>query len=235
MLPPGLRSSFDSTFCCCVPKQDESNINLTDDGAFISAPIRIGSSILLCGKRKGMFPYQCFVGPDWPMILLVYCLIIGLNTIVLGLVSALGWPVVFIGIVGTCILLVAFSLVACSDPGIIYKNEYSVPEPVADTENGTLQDAVQQRRQSKTIECGQCEMKRPFSGHHCHYCKVCVDELDHHCPWCGKCIGKGNINFFWGFVYCLNLQFYYLLGVFIYYMIALPGGQDWLPIGPGFS
>lgn len=34
-----------------------------------------------------------------------------------------------------------------------------------------------------TMECGQCQIQRPYSARHCHYCEVCVDHLDHHCPW----------------------------------------------------
>jgi hypothetical protein len=221
---------FDSTFCC-VAKQDESDKRLIDDGTCVKGPIRIGSSILLCGKRKGYFPKQLFVGPDWPLVILVYCLIIGINVVVLGVISPLGWPPVLIGIFICCCLLVAYSCVACSNPGIIFKNDYTIPD--ADIEDGKSPDEVAWR--PRTIECGQCELKRPMSGHHCHYCEVCVDELDHHCPWCGKCIGKNNIKSFWLFVYSMNVQLYYLLGVFIYYIIAVPGGQGWLPKGPGFS
>ena len=34
-----------------------------------------------------------------------------------------------------------------------------------------------------TMECGQCQLQRPYTGRHCHYCEVCIDHLDHHCPW----------------------------------------------------
>ena len=34
-----------------------------------------------------------------------------------------------------------------------------------------------------TIECGQCDLRRPFTARHCEYCKLCIDNLDHHCPW----------------------------------------------------
>jgi hypothetical protein len=170
------------------------------------------------------------------MVLLVYFLILGVNAIVLGVVSPLGWPPVMIGLFGCAFLLLAFSMVSCSDPGIIYKNDYDIPD-VEDTHDQGKDDEVivSTTKRASTIECGQCELRRPFSGHHCHYCKVCVNELDHHCPWCGKCIGKENIKYFWLFVYSLNVQFYYLIGVFIYYMLAFPGNQNYLPKGPGFS
>jgi hypothetical protein len=51
-------------------------------------------------------------------------------------------------------------------------------------------DNVQTLKIPDTIECGHCELGRPYSARHCGYCKYCVDELDHHCPWCGKCIGE---------------------------------------------
>jgi hypothetical protein len=35
----------------------------------------------------------------------------------------------------------------------------------------------------RTMECGQCQFRRPLTARHCTYCKVCIDHLDHHCPW----------------------------------------------------
>lgn len=52
----------------------------------------------------------------------VYVLIIVINTIVLSVISPLGWPPVFIGIVGAVALLICYSLAACSDNGMIFKN-----------------------------------------------------------------------------------------------------------------
>ena len=70
-----------------------------------------------------------------------------------------------------------------------------------------------------TVECGQCQIQRPYSARHCYYCKVCVEDLDHHCPWCGKCIGEDNMNEFKCFVGWLNFQFYFLFGCFVYFII----------------
>lgn len=44
---------------------------------------------------------------------------------------------------------------------------------------------------SDRIECGQCELQRPYTARHCHYCGVCIDELDHHCPC--KCLHISHI------------------------------------------
>ena len=111
-----------------------SEINIIDDRKYVKSPIRVGiifpskpptdepsgGSILLCGKRQSYFPFQCFVGPDWPMLILVYTLIISINIIILPIISFLGWPVLFIGISGFILLLYFYSAVACSDPGIIF-------------------------------------------------------------------------------------------------------------------
>ena len=104
-----------------------SRKNLVDDLKSVklcASPVRIGGSLLLCGRRRSQFPFQCLLGPDWPMVLLVYVLIIGINAIVLGVVSTgLGWPVLLIGLTGTAFLLYFYSAVACSDPGIIFKEK----------------------------------------------------------------------------------------------------------------
>ena len=96
MLAQECRRSFETVICPCVKDKDEQN-HLTDDGTCVAAPIRVGQSILLYGKKKSYFPLQVFVGPDWPMIVIVYGLIIVINVVVLGVVSPLGWPPVMIG------------------------------------------------------------------------------------------------------------------------------------------
>jgi hypothetical protein len=116
----------------------------------------------------------------------------------------MGWPPVLIGLIGAVVLLLTYSCVACSDPGIIYKNDYEnihEEKNSSDEESLTASNEKQQgdsnnintnrsnsrtviiNKVPETIECGQCQLNRPFSGRHCHYCKVCIDELDHHCPW----------------------------------------------------
>lgn len=105
---------------------DSPSLTLTDDGKFVypccSPPVRVGGSLLLCGRRRSHFPFQCMIGPDWPVVVLVYFLIFAVNGVVLGVSSAcLGWPVLLLGLVGFVALVLAYSAVACSDPGIIYR------------------------------------------------------------------------------------------------------------------
>eukprot|EP00981_Chlorochromonas_danica_P002152 scaffold428_cov168-Ochromonas_danica.AAC.17 len=83
-----------------------------------------------------------------------------------------------------------------------------------------------------TMECGQCQFHRPTTARHCSYCGVCIDDLDHHCPWSGKCIGKRNLKAFYSFLHLLCFQFYYLLGVLIYYIIFAVLGKHRIPHGP---
>ena len=103
-----------------------------DDAEFLCCQ-RVGGStrgegsILLCGKKRSFFPLHCLVGPDWPIVVMVYTLIIVITIGVLVLVSPLGWPVGLIGGLGCLSLLCFYSATACSDPGIIYK--YAEDEP----------------------------------------------------------------------------------------------------------
>lgn len=135
------------------------------------------------------------VGPDWPIVLLVYVLIVVIDGVVLGVISPLGWPPVLIGIFGMIVLLTSYSFVACSDPGIIYRTiEPEIEATEIDLEeslnNGEGKSIVTTERKlhsmpkvPDTVECGHCAFKRPYSARHCHYCEVCIDDLDHHCPW----------------------------------------------------
>jgi len=280
MIDYSLRNGLENVIC--------SNLNrpqpqLFDDGKHVKKCTAIGKgdghSILLCGKRQSYFPFHCIVGPDWPVVVMVYCLILAANLIVLPIVAPLGLPVVIIGVTGFLSLLYCYSAVACSDPGIVYEEALVVTNQSTDistvgitglspsnnsnnninnsgaeqqeqgeegeegkiedrardieslmrkeantNEEASTEDALvvqgtvintnnstnsssstgtgtgeesktavkgggvhsqQRSRQlaySDRIECGQCELQRPYTARHCHYCGVCIDELDHHCP-----------------------------------------------------
>jgi hypothetical protein len=60
---------------------------------------------------------------DWPVVVIVYVLVIVIDAIVLPIISPLGWPVLLIGLFGFAVTLISYSAVACSDPGIIYDTE----------------------------------------------------------------------------------------------------------------
>jgi len=250
--------------CCSCVNEESLNYkdDLIDDDLFITKPIKIGKSILLYGKRKSYFPFHCLVGPDWPMIIIVYFLIISINAVFLWIFSALGWIPVIIGLFSTICILISYSITIFSDPGIIYKNDYdpavmvvrsldsgsitrnnnnvniihsingndieknlllhsnTVPTdsgrvtstanfnsnhnnstviPVDNSVNHTSSGGSGNNSYSmnttsssmiipfvppiNTVDCGQCNLKRPHSARHCNYCGVCMDGLDHHCPW----------------------------------------------------
>jgi hypothetical protein len=121
MLPSSIQHTLNDVCCPCVGTIGDP---LYDDHEFVTKPIRIGDFILFYGRRKSQFPYQCLVGPDWPFIVVVLFLIIVINAVILGVISPLGWPPVLIGIIGALILLGSYSMVAFSDPGIVYRNDY---------------------------------------------------------------------------------------------------------------
>jgi hypothetical protein len=326
MIAENSKECLKAAFCCCV-KPSRSGHELFDDDRFVTTPEYVGAHILLWGKKNSRFPYQCFLGPDWPVVLLTYALIIGVNVIVLSVVSPIGWPFVVVGAFTCLILLYFYSATVGTDSGIIFKQyepvATSVPacassnsgvsidmstlgvgadekaaehSPVmglaadGDVESGSRESrgesddmcdstkqlitsdhskealssacpppaatsssaavhpaggftvydgqgsgsAVGAPRQRlppitiepyipavpTTIECGQCELQRPYSARHCTYCKACIDNLDHHCPWCGKCIGEKNINQFYCFVGWLQFQMYYLFALFIYFLVS---------------
>lgn len=206
---------------------------MVDDNRFLCWPRKVGKSILCYGQRKSVFPYHCLVGPDWCAVVFVYFAIIAAHGVILGVASPLGWPPILIGAVGGTALLAAYSVTVFSDPGIIYKNDYPVPEDeeaVSLTHAVVMQEVDDPMHQSSspnarltpavihpasgstsniamstlpmgransrfravggvdhhhkdTMECGQCNFRRPTTARHCSYCGVCIDDLDHHCPW----------------------------------------------------
>ena len=192
MLVEQIREPLNTIFCGCAIIDNDP---LKDDGSFVCYPRNIGGSFLLYGKKRSHFPYQCFVGPDWPIVVIVYILVIVIDVIVLYIISPLGWPPVLIGGLGAILLLWKYSSVACSDPGIIYRNDlggYQAQSLLSiDPENqnatalnelNAVSNTVHQH-QPNSMECGQCQITRPTSARHCIYCKTCIEDLDHHCPW----------------------------------------------------
>lgn len=183
MIPEPTNTCLNKYFCCCVRSDDREA--MVDDNSYVRWPIRVGNFILFYGRRRSTWPYHCLVGPDWPFVIMVYFLIIVVNAGVLYWISPLGWPPVVIGIPGTLFLLITYSIVAFSDPGIVYKNDFS------DINAGDIEDPMHSSHAiprvtfalQRSIECGNCNFQRPLTAHHCTYCKVCVNHLDHHCPW----------------------------------------------------
>ena len=190
MIDSRVREPLERMFCCCIG----DNNGLYDDGKPVSVPTRVGLSILFYGKRKSAFPYHCMVGPDWPFVALVFFLIISINIAVLYVISPIGWIPVFIGLVGAIALLCSYSATVFSDPGIVYKNDFVSQTDPMDMEanrntKSSLETPIMPNTSTimpsvpHTIECGQCDLRRPFTARHCEYCKLCIDNLDHHCPW----------------------------------------------------
>jgi len=268
MIPPDLKDS-DSYFCCCVRRNLTNKEMLTDDGKCIPYPTKIGNNILCYGRRKSMWPFHCHIGPDWPGVICVYLAILCINGIVLGVVSPLGWPVTLIGGTGCLALLYSYSVVALSDPGVVYIEPVNERiDDISGDDEETHSDNIIQIKQNcchntihqsniiskqnlsnssslspstpapasapRDIPCDICQITRPVTASHCGYCKACIHHLDHHCPWCGKCIGKQTKWMFYCFIGILQCQCYFLIGTFLYYVIAIYLVASW-PKGPEYK
>ena len=122
---PKTKSKIDVEVVCDDTGRISFKDFLEDDGAFVGffdRPVRVGASILIYGLREGKWPWHCMAGPDWPGSLLVYFLIIMVHCLVLGLCSTcLGWAVQVVGWLGCIALLVSYTAVAFTNPGIVYK------------------------------------------------------------------------------------------------------------------
>lgn len=64
-----------------------------EDDEFFYYPRRIGNSVLICGRRQSSFPYQLFVGPEWPCMLVTYSFIIVPSIFFLRNVATLWGPI----------------------------------------------------------------------------------------------------------------------------------------------
>lgn len=243
MIEPAFRRTLENICCPCVRKPTAGQ-ELVDKNNFEYSPIRIGEFILFYGRRRSFFPFHCLLGPDWLLNILVFGLIILIDGVVLWVIRALGWPVILIGGFGAAVLLISYTMVAFSDPGIVYKEDDDIEEQIALSQSSDSLAVGQSGNRSITpevfkpmprvpsasrIDCGHCKIKRPMTSTHCGYCGTCIHGLDHHCPWSGKCIGEENLMPFRVFVCTLSFQCYFLIGALIYWLVSLSSN---LPTGP---
>ena len=176
---------------------DPKNL-LLDDDCYCCA--RVAKNWLICGRKRGRWPATCFVGPDWPCMCCTYSLILAPSGAFLVLVAPrVHAAVVAGGALTLGALLAAFSLTACSDPGIVYRELGS--------------DDVARRF------CSRCDFERPIEARHCYDCDLCVRDLDHHCPWTGKCIGAKTIRNFYAFLVCLLVHLVYVVVMTVYFFV----------------
>ncbi|CAN0098382.1 unnamed protein product [Ectocarpus sp. 6 AP-2014] len=209
------------TCCPCAKNFPDGLERVAGDPTFYCGPRRVGNTILLCGTKEGRFPQHCLVGPNWMCMLATYGLVLTPTLALLILVTgAEYWVASFIVCITGSALLLAFSMTACSDPGIVYRPaERRIPPPAAaeavggESGGGGGEAAVADAAlppmamEEGGVLCGRCDVKRPAGAIHCNECNVCVTKkFDHHCPWTGKCIGEKNIRFFYLFLGCLSLH-----------------------------
>jgi hypothetical protein len=109
-------------------------------------------------------------------------LLIGLLMIIEVAAEISTWAVIIgIFVIGGCLCF--FTAAAAFNPGLV------------------LQKADVETNSDNRNFCLVCEVLREPGTMHCIDCDVCVRDFDHHCPWTGKCIGKGNLPYFYGFLF----------------------------------
>jgi hypothetical protein len=76
-------------------------------------------------------------GPDWPGSVLVYTLIIAAHVVVLGLcTTCLGWQVQAVGWIGGVLLLLVYTALTCTNPGLVFKPSTTTMNELSTMESG---------------------------------------------------------------------------------------------------
>lgn len=121
---------------------------------------------------------QCIVGPYWFVPLLVtYPIILVVSFLAARKVRTQHVAVIVVWSILTLILIVSLSLVACRNPGILFRQR-QMPQ---DDDGGDWR----WNDQALTF--------RPKSAKFDPECQAIIDGFDHTCPWTGTGIGRGNI------------------------------------------
>lgn len=146
---------------------------------------RVGNMVVLKqsieNEDENIPRLDCVMGPYWVMSMCVtYPLILVISTITAVRIVNLPWPLIMVWAFLTVALLVALSLVACRNPGIMRRFD------------------SQQDEEWRWND--QARTYRPKGAKYDPECAVVVEGFDHTCPWTGTAIGKQNMMAFRCFV-----------------------------------
>ena len=191
-----------------------------DVGGSSTQPAKDGDAGLFYSPaRLRSWPRVCIIGPDWPCLCVTFGLVLVPSLAWLVLVAPQVHPVLLAcGVLSFLALLAALALTSGSDPGFVPKQTEAqlrlqqlrisrAAEAIARAQQGPSvyrPGAAGAAALSRYSSCGLCHVLRGPGTSHCYDCNVCVLDLDHHCPWTGKCIGRGNIRFFYAFLWMLS-------------------------------
>jgi hypothetical protein len=144
---------------------------------------------------------DCIMGPHWVMsVCVTYPIILVVSAITAVRIVNQPWPLIIVWAILTLALLVALSMVACRNPGIMRRFD-SQPD-----------DEWRWNDQARTF--------RPKGAKYDPECAVVVESFDHTCPWTGTAIGKGNITAFRCFVgllvVCLVMDIFLITSPFAF-------------------
>jgi len=133
-----------------MPSNSCSNELIDDDEVYYCKRVR--RSYLLYGRKRSKFPYQCFVGPDWPCMMITYLLIIIPTVLFIHNVAVLWGPaVIVITVLLLLTTLILFSLTACSDPGIVFAVHHDTGPLSSSLHNNVDDDIESNKLRSSTV------------------------------------------------------------------------------------
>ena len=103
------------------------------------------------------------------------------------------------------LIIIVYSLLIKSDPGIIISNDEKDWFELVDL-GYYINDY-----------CPYCKIKKTVRVKHCFICNKCIEGFDHHFIFIDNCIGDGNENLF--FLFCVSLLFNLIFCFYCCYQI----------------
>lgn len=174
--------------------------------------------------RKGNVSVLCnsnlYLGPDWKFSLLLPGLLVSFVVMFFFTNDAPdSMAKTLVVMAFSCVVLLAYSRAAFTNPGIIEPGDCTSAEPASEGEAVRLPSRWVRVLNRRTIPanfeeayfmveqrwCYTCRIYRPLRSVHCRFCNVCLHRRDHHCPWLGICVAANNLASFFVLLCSLTL------------------------------
>ncbi|KAF0747726.1 hypothetical protein AaE_007611 [Aphanomyces astaci] len=159
----------------CASAEHEA-IEVREEKLPVACCAKFGRTRFLCQRSANAFyfPHVLHVGPNLGCMLITYSIILAPTLIFVFANSLASWVSVLL-IVSIALTFLSFSMVACSDPGVVREHYVNAVGDDAGILCGTL--VLPLSLFVTLMDVAHCQIRRPRNAIHCYECEVCIDGV----------------------------------------------------------